>query len=134
MGMDKAMRVAGIGCRKGVSAADVLAAIDAALAAAGLRRAALDALATIPTKRHEHALGDASSALGLTLLVPSDGDIAAAAPHALTRSAASQAATGTSSASEVAALAAAGPNSRLLGPRLICGHVTCAIAVSEDMP
>lgn len=128
------MKVAGIGCRKGVSTADVLAAIDAALAVADLRRVALDALAAIPTKRHEHALGDASSALGLPLLVPSESDIAAAAPRALTRSAASQAATGTLSASEVAALAAAGRGARLLGPRLIRGHVTCAIAVSEDMP
>ena len=36
MDLGEAMMVAGIGCRKGVSAEDVLAAIDAALAAHGL--------------------------------------------------------------------------------------------------
>ena len=40
------MIVAGIGSRKGVAAADVLAAIDAALAAHGLTRGQIDRLAT----------------------------------------------------------------------------------------
>ena len=49
----------------------------------------------------------------------------------LSRSAASRAATGSGSASEAAALAAAGPAARLVGPRLALGPVTCAIAVAE---
>lgn len=128
------MRVAGIGCRKGVAAADVLAAIDAALADSGLPRSALDALATVPLKRDEPALHAASATLGLPLLVPADSEIVAAAARTVTRSAASLAATGAPSASESAALAAAGPNARLLGARRIVGHVSCAIAVSEDAP
>ena len=128
------MTIAGIGCRKGVAMTDVLAAIDAALADNGLARAALDALATVPLKRDEPALREASGALSLALLVPSQNEIDAAAARTLSRSAASQGAAGTPSASEAAALAAAGPNARLLGARRIVGSVACAIAVSEDTP
>lgn len=128
------MIVAGVGCRKGVAAADVLAAIDAALAERGLSRTSLDALATVPLKRDERALRDASDALGLALLVPSESDIDAVAARTMTRSASSQAAAGIPSASEAAALAAAGRDGRLLGTRHVLGAVTCAIAVSEDVP
>jgi cobalt-precorrin 5A hydrolase len=134
MDLDEAMRVAGIGCRRDVATADVLAAIDMALAVTRSPRAALQALATIPLKRDEPALRAASRELGLRLLVPSQDHVDAAAGRTLTCSAASLAATGTPSASESAALAAAGTGSRLLGPRIVHGHVTCAIADSEDMP
>jgi len=134
MVVEQAMRVAGIGCRKGVAAVDLFAAIDGALADSGLSRSALDALATVPLKHSEPALRAVSDALGLPLLVPSESAFGAAATRTMTRSAASLTATGTPSASESAALAVAGPNSRLLAPRLVHGHVTCAIAVSEDMP
>ena len=51
-----------------------------------------------------------------------------------TRSAASQAARGTGSVAEAAALAAAGPGARLLAPRTISGDrmATCALAKRED--
>jgi cobalt-precorrin 5A hydrolase len=127
------MRIAGIGCRKGVGADEVLAAIDAALQAHALSRPSLDALATLASKDREAGLAEASQTLGLSLLILPQA-MAAAASGALTRSAASLAATGTPSASETAALAAAGPNARLLGPRIVQGRVTCAIAVSEEAP
>ena len=47
------MIVAGIGSRKSVAANDVLDAIDAALAAHGLSRGAIDRLATAELKRDE---------------------------------------------------------------------------------
>jgi cobalt-precorrin 5A hydrolase len=122
MDVGEAMTVAGLGCRRGVSVEDVLAAVTAAR---GGRR--LDALATVPTKAGEPALAAAARALELPLLVGAvpDGD-----PRLISRSAASEAATGIGSASEAAALAAAGPAARLLGPRLALGAVTCAIAVA----
>jgi cobalt-precorrin 5A hydrolase len=134
MGVDEAMRVAGIGCRKGVAAADVLAAIDAVLAERGLSRTSLDALATVTLKANEPGLRDASEVLGLPLIVPSMNEIDAAAARTITHSATSQAVAGAPCASEAAALAATGPNARLLGERRILGNVTCAIAVSEDTP
>jgi cobalt-precorrin 5A hydrolase len=114
------MRVAGLGCRRGVTTAEVLAAIEAA----GAGR--LDALATVLAKRDEPALAEAARALGLPLIVAEP----AAADRLATASAASLAAAGTPSASEAAALAAAGPSGRLVAPRLVFGRVTCAIAVS----
>ncbi len=126
------MTVAGIGCRRDVTTAEVLAAIDAALTAHGLSRASLDALATVPSKCDQAALHVAAAALGVPMLVPTGDSISAAAPRTISLSAASHAATGTQSASEAAALAAAGPGTRLLGPRHILGPVTCAIAVSEE--
>ena len=117
------MTVAGLGCRRGVSVAAVLAAVEAAR---GGRR--LDALATVQAKRGEPALAEAARRLGLPLLV---GAVADGDPRLISRSAASRAATGSGSASEAAALAAAGPAARLVGPRLALGPVTCAIAVGE---
>ena len=126
------MRIAGVGCRSNVSAEAVIAAVDAALAALGLTRTALDGLATVPLKAGEPALHDAARTLGLPLLVSDQILLDSAAPRTLTRSSASLAATGTPSACESTALAAAGPDARLLGPRLVLGQVTCAIAVTAE--
>lgn len=115
------MRVAGIGCRRGVSAEEVLAAI------AG--RGALDALAVIAAKRAEPGVIAAARALGLPLLV-ADGVVDEA--RLATRSAASLAAVGVGSACEAAALAVAGRGALLEAPRRIVGRVTCAVAVSGE--
>jgi cobalt-precorrin 5A hydrolase len=122
MGLGEAVTVAGIGCRRGVGADEVLAAVAAAREAFAVE--ALDGLATLAGKRHEAGIRAASGRLGLPLLVVTAGDAAL-----LTESRASRAATGAGSASEAAALAAAGTGSRLLGPRVAVGRVTCAIAV-----
>jgi cobalt-precorrin 5A hydrolase len=126
MDLGEAVTVAGIGCRRGVSVEEVLAAV----AAAGRGRG-LDALATVPAKRDEPAVAEAARRLGLPLVVAAVG---ASDARLASRSAASLAATGTGSASEAAALAAAGPGARLICPRLVVGRVTCAIAVAEDRP
>lgn len=118
------MMVAGIGCRRGVGAAEVIAAVEAARA---VHAGAFDALAVVEAKAAEPALAEAARRLGLPLLVVAPAE----ETRLLSRSEASRAATGTGSASEAAALAAAGPAARLLGPRLVVGRVTCAIARSE---
>ena len=118
------MRIAGVGCRKGATAAEVLAAIDAASAAYGLQRNAIDALAVVEAKRHEPGVVEAARTLGLGLIAVAPEN----APETLSSSARSLAATGTPSASEAAALAAAGEGARLLGPRIAMGGATCAIA------
>lgn len=124
--MGEAVTVAGLGSRRGASAAEVIAAVEAARAALGAPR--LDALATLPAKAGEAGIAEAARRLGLPLVIAAP----AAAERLATRSAASQAATGAGSASEAAALGAAGPRGRLLGPRVVLGRVTCAIAVTED--
>lgn len=125
MVLGEAVRVAGLGSRRGVSAGEVLAAVEAALGPSG---APLDALAVLPAKAAEPGIAEAARHLGLPLLVAE----AAEDRRLATRSAASRSATGAGSASEAAALGAAGPAARLLGPRIVAGRVTCAIAVSEE--
>jgi cobalt-precorrin 5A hydrolase len=130
MVMGEAMIVAGLGSRKGVSVDEVLAAIDAALAAHGLTRGNLDLLATARPKASEPAFAKASTALGLDLAIVDDAALDEASHRTLTHSSLSAAHTGTPSVSEASALAASGPDSRLLGPRAVVGAVTCAIAGS----
>ncbi|MFT3973140.1 MAG: cobalamin biosynthesis protein [Amaricoccus sp.] len=125
MVLGEAVTVAGLGSRRGVALAEVLAAVAAARAACGGLR--LDALATLPLKAAEPGLAAAARHLGLPLLIASPaGD-----DRLMTRSAASRAATGSGSAAEAAALGAAGPDARLVSPRLVLGRVTCAIATSR---
>ncbi|TIP82625.1 MAG: cobalamin biosynthesis protein [Mesorhizobium sp.] len=126
------MMVAGIGSRKGVSARDVLAAIETALEAHGLAMTALSALATASLKQDEQAIFSAGRELALPVIVVEDAALEAASPHTISHSDLSQAHAGTPSVSEASALAAAGKGAKLLGPRIVLGPVTCAIAISGD--
>ncbi len=126
------MIVAGIGCRKGVSVDDVLAAVDGALARYARLRKDLRCLAAPALKQSEPVLTPAATALGIPLQFVDDHDLRAASPRLLTHSVASLAVTGVESASEAAALGAAGPESRLLGPRIVVGAVTCALAEDDQ--
>jgi cobalt-precorrin 5A hydrolase len=128
MGLEQTMKVAGIGCRSGIAVGDVLAAIDAALEAHALDRASLGAVATVPQKAGEPALTDAAQALGLPLVVANADQLERARQKIVTHSVASLAATGFDSAAEAAALAVVGAAGELLGPRIVLGNVTCAIA------
>ena len=130
MVVGEAVIVAGIGCKKGVSAAQVLAAIEAAIVEHGLAGKSLSALATLPLKRNEAGIQEAGRQLGLPVLVQDDQPALQA--KVLTHSSASREASGSPSVSEAAALAAAGPSARLAGPRIAVGPVTCAIALSGD--
>lgn len=119
------MLVAGIGCRRGVTAEAVLAAIALALQEAG--RAAVHLLATIEAKRDEPGIAAAAASLAVPLRIVA----APGAETTLTESAASRAATGLGSVAEAAALAAAGPGARLLAPRTALHGATCALAETQ---
>ena len=130
MGLGEAMKIAGLGCRSGVSVHEVLAALTAALAEHGLECSTLTALATIPARAQEPALQEAARLLGLPLTIPFAEDLQHA--ETLTHSTASLKATDLASASEAAAIAAVGRNGILLGPRLVIGNITCAIAICKE--
>jgi cobalt-precorrin 5A hydrolase len=134
MELGQAMMVAGIGSRKGVSVADVLAAIETAVEAHGLAMTAISALATAALKRDEKAITAAGRALNLPVIIVDDSALQAASPGTLSHSGLSQELAGTPSVSEASALAVAGAGARLLGPRTVLGPVTCAIAISGDAP
>jgi cobalt-precorrin 5A hydrolase len=104
-----------------VSAEEVLAAVEAA-------GGAVDALAVVRAKAGEPGVVAAAVRCGVPLRVAE----AVGEGRGLSWSAASAAAVGVGSASEAAALAVAGPEGRLIGPRVVVGRVTCAIAVTGD--
>ena len=128
------MICAGLGSKRNIAPDAVLAAIDSALAQHGLTRATLSALATVPRKKEEAGFHEAARQLGLPLVVAAQDALQEAGPRCLTASRASLRATRTASASEAAALAACGPQSRLLGPRLALNGVSCALATTGNQP
>lgn len=134
MGVGEAVIVAGIGCRKGASAAQIDAAIEAALERAGRPLARLDLMATAESKRGEQGIAASASARGLKLVFVEQGELEIAGARGATWSARVLALAGVPSVAEAAALAAAGPKARLILPRIVVGPVTCALAESEDTP
>jgi cobalt-precorrin 5A hydrolase len=134
MAVGQTMIVAGVGCRKGVLAADIKAAIMAACAEAGVAASQLRLIATSAAKGGEPGVVAAASAFGLPLVVIAPGDLAAAGTRAATRSERVIALVGVTSVAEAAALAAGGPAARLIAPRIAVGPATCALAVSGEVP
>ncbi len=89
---------------------------------------AVDLMATAADKAGHPGLTALAARLGLRIV--GLGPEALAAQRVVTVSEASVRARGTGSVAEAAALAAAGPGGRLLGPRVVSsdGRVTCALA------
>lgn len=128
------MIVAGIGCRKGVSALEVEAAIAAALASAGLATQQLDLIATPAVKGGEPGIVNAASARGVPLVLVPQANLEAVGGRTATHSKRVLAIMGVPSAAEAAALAACGPTARLVAPRIAVGPATCALATTEGPP
>jgi len=134
MGVGEAVIVAGIGCRKGVPAADIEAAIGAALERAGRPLARVDLIATAERKRKEKGIADAASARGVPLVFVAPADLEIASARGATWSDRVLALAGVPSVAEAAALAACGPKAKLILPRIVLGTVTCALASAEEAP
>ncbi len=119
------MIVAGFGFRAGATAASLRDALARTGGAPG-------AVATAADKAAAPAFRGMAGYLGLPVHAVPAADLAGW-PTA-TRSTASLAARGTGSLAEAAALAAAGPGARLLGPRCISADrmATCALAERSD--
>ena len=122
------MIAVGIGCRRGSGADAIRAAIDDALARAGLSLAEIDALAAPAFKAGEAGIAEAAAALGLPLRPVGRDLLEEAQPLCVTRSPAAETATGLGAVSEAAALAAAGRGAMLVLPRIARDGVTCAVA------
>jgi cobalt-precorrin 5A hydrolase len=136
MDMDKAAMnaiiIAGLGCRKGSSAEDLLSALDAACVEAGISRSSITAFATGEIKREEPGMIELASRLGLPLHIVDDEALLQAEPRTRTVSRHSLVKTLSSSLSEAAALAVAGEHSEIIVPRLIANGATCALATTKD--
>ncbi|WP_238255381.1 cobalamin biosynthesis protein [Methylorubrum podarium] len=139
MGLDQAVSppgiVAGIGFRRVTTGAEIVALLRRALSEAGLAPERLSALATAADRAGEPAIHEAAAAFGL---VPTGVDAAAltaADARVETRSSRIEASRGVGSVAEAAALACAGPEARLLLPRIASAGATCALAApAERLP
>jgi cobalt-precorrin 5A hydrolase len=120
--------VVGVGCRRGVSAARILEALDAALAAAGRTRAAIYALASIDLKADEPGLREAAAALGVPLRIVPRSRIKSL-QDVLREPTFAEDITGVAAVCIPAALLTS-PHSQLLAPMRAAGGVT--IALAED--
>lgn len=128
------MIVVGIGCKKGVSAAEIVDSLQAALDALNLDEARLGLVASSELKRDEAGLSEAATLLDLPLMLVDDARLQAVANRCVSSSQASLDATGLPSLSEAAALVAAGPGGRLLGARMANEGVTIAFGATRDEP
>ncbi len=118
------MIVAGIGCRRGCPAEEIVALVRQAEALS----APVDALAAPAFKQDEPGLAEAARRLGVTLRFVPDAALTAAQGACVTVSAAAERATGFASVAEAAALAGGGT---LLLPRIAGTRATCAVARVE---
>lgn len=123
--------VAGVGFRRGTSAAALLDAVRAALDAAGRVGETPDVLATVAFKADEPAFCEAARTLGVPLVAVTTAKLESVAEGVLTTSERVKDAVGTASVAEAAALVAAGRNASLLGPRVATQSATCAIAIGD---
>lgn len=130
--------VAGLGCRKGCSAEELLALLQAALAQSELESGELACLASSEHKQAEAGLLRLSEQTGLTLALLSAAELARYDAHLEERSELSLRITGSAGVAEASALAQAerlgGQAGRLLRPKIRSANATCAIAVSPVAP
>lgn len=125
------MIVAGIGCRRGTSAAAIEEVVDAALIACDLTREQLDAFATHATKRDEPGLCELAGHWGLSVLAFTTEQMEAVSESVETVSQRVVELKGVPSVAEAAALAGAGKGAKLLAARVASREVTCAIAEGD---
>ena len=121
----------GVGCRAGVKGEAIAALVRRTLCELGTPEGERR-LFTIAAKAGEPGLVDAARRLGARLTALPLAALEAEEARVLTRSAAAERRFGTASVAEAAALAGAGPGSRLLGSRLKADGATCAVALSAE--
>lgn len=119
------MIIAGIGCKTGISAE----AIDALLSEASRCGAGTVMVLAVPDFRsNEPGITEAATKLGLPIIWIARAALKGEQGRCQTRSARAAAEVGLSCVAEAAALVAAGPDSRLVMPRIAGAGVTCALA------
>ena len=134
MGVDETMTgslVAGIGFRRGAGADDIAALIARGLGLLGANAAELAAIATAADRATEPAIRGAAARFGLSPSPVTAAALAARDGEVVTRSPRIEHLRGVGSLAEAAALAAAGPESRLALPRIASAAATCALAVRQ---
>ena len=120
----------GLGCRRGALPTEMVELVDEALAMAGLTRSAIGSLATLEGKAAEPAIGVVARGLGLEVTTFSAARLEVETPRLLNPSEVVFRETGCHGVAEASALAAAGPEGRLVLPKRARNGCTIAIAVA----
>jgi cobalt-precorrin 5A hydrolase len=119
----------GLGARRGVSAPDLRAAVDAALTRTGLTTGQVTVLATIDRRAAEEGVRSLARDLGWRLVALPAADLAGqAVPRPSARV---ERLAGTAGVAEAAALLAAGPGAELVLGKQVFTAVTLAVARSR---
>jgi cobalt-precorrin 5A hydrolase len=129
--MQEPLIAIGVGCRAGVAGEAVAALVRRALAEAGAPKGEVG-MFTLAAKAGEPGLIEAARLLGVALTPLPLEALEAQAERIVTPSAAARARFGAPNIAEAAALAGAGADGRLTGPRLAADGATCAIALSLE--
>jgi len=125
------MIVAGVGCRREISADEIERVIRMALGVFQLSAERLDAIATASDKADDPAFPEAARRLAVKLMGCTVDDLDRVAGAVLTPSKLVLETKGVPSIAEASALVVAGRNGRLLGARVATASATCAIAVGD---
>lgn len=118
----------GLGCERGAEPAEVAALLCDTLAAAGLAPQAVACLASVDLKADEPAVLQAAAELGLPVRFFDAARLEAETPRLATPSEAVFREIGCHGVAEAAALAAAGPQGRLVVAKRKSRRATCAVA------
>jgi cobalt-precorrin 5A hydrolase len=125
------MIVAGVGCRRKVTADELEEVVHMALGAFHLPAGRLDVVATELAKAADPVFAEVARRLSAKLVACAVDDLGRVADQVPTPSRPALEAKGVPSIAEASALVAAGRNGRLLGARVATARVTCAIAVGD---
>jgi len=122
----------GLGASRGCPEAEMAALVQHGLAEAGIAVAAIRDVASVEVKADEAAIIALASGLGHRLRLFSAARLEEETPRLATPSAVVFAEIGCHGVAEAAALAAAGPASRLLLPKIRDAHATMALALDPS--
>lgn len=125
------MIVAGVGCRREITAGDLEKVVRMALGLFQLPAERLDAVATESEKAADPAFAEVARRLSAKLVACTVDELDRVGGQVLTQSKRVLEAKGVPSIAEASALVVAGRNARLLGARVATSLATCAIAVGD---
>lgn len=123
----------GVGCERGADPAALGTLARSVLAEAGASPRALACVASIDLKAAEPAIHALARDLGVPARFLTAERLLDETPRLTTPSNATYRATGCWGVAEGAALAAAGPDGRLLVPKRVDGRCTCALALAPEV-
>jgi len=126
------MIVAGVGCRRGTTAEEINAAIDTALAQAGLAPDRLSVIATSDGKGSEQGIIAAAAGRGVKLVLVRPADLEAAGPRTLSSSPRVKALIGVPSVAEAAAMAHVAEPKSMRGTMSLESRPQAASAAAGD--